>query len=121
MVDLLMNRESIAPGPQSGRIYRRILLVLLLLAVPVLSTAAKHDWYMPRVNAAHHLTAAVKMKVKAFQPVPAQSQAAQPVPRVVLPVPRISQLLETSVQAPVSRIESVVVPPLRAPPVSLFV
>jgi hypothetical protein len=39
------------------------LLVLLLLAVPGLSTAAKVNWYLPQSNPGHYLTIATKMKV----------------------------------------------------------
>lgn len=38
-------------------------LLVLLLAVATLSTAAKMSWYLPQSDAGHNLTAAVKMKV----------------------------------------------------------
>jgi hypothetical protein len=38
-------------------------IVLLLLAVPALSTLAKQSWYLPQSNTAHYLNGAVKMRV----------------------------------------------------------
>jgi hypothetical protein len=42
---------------------KRILVLLLLLAVPALSTMAKTNWYLPQSNPGHYLTIASKMKV----------------------------------------------------------
>ena len=42
---------------------KRTALVLLLLAVPILSTLAKDSWYLPQGNTAHYLNPAIKMKV----------------------------------------------------------
>lgn len=107
-------------GRRSTRLRERALLVLLLLAVPILSTAAKRNWYLPRANAAHHLTAAVKMKVT-LQPMVFNWPPAQPAPKVVLLSPQTSQRFESEPEIPVRSIALTVVPQLRAPPALLSV
>jgi hypothetical protein len=42
---------------------KRIAIVLLLLAIPTLSTLAKTSWYLPQADTAHYLNGAIKMKV----------------------------------------------------------
>jgi hypothetical protein len=42
---------------------KRIAIVLLLLAIPALSTLAKKSWYLPQADTAHYLNGAIKMKV----------------------------------------------------------
>jgi hypothetical protein len=44
-------------------ILKRIAIVLLLLAIPTLSTLAKKSWYLPQADTAHYLNGAIKMKV----------------------------------------------------------
>jgi hypothetical protein len=40
----------------------RIVLLLLLFAVPALSVLAKTSWYLPHTDTGHYLTGAIKMK-----------------------------------------------------------
>jgi hypothetical protein len=42
---------------------KRVLALLLLFAVPGLSTMAKINWYLPQSDPGHYLTTATKMKV----------------------------------------------------------
>lgn len=42
---------------------KRIAIVLLLLAIPTLSTLAKTSWYLPQADTGHYLNGAIKMKV----------------------------------------------------------
>jgi hypothetical protein len=63
-------------------------LLVLLLAVAILSTAAKMSWYLPQGDAGHNLTAATKMKV-AHAPVILDGLPLQPVIKVAPPLPEI--------------------------------
>jgi hypothetical protein len=63
-------------------------LLVLLLAVATLSTAAKLNWYLPQGDAGHNLTAATKMKV-AHAPVILDGLPLQPVIEVAPPLPEI--------------------------------
>jgi hypothetical protein len=40
----------------------RVILLLLLFAVPTLSVLAKTSWYLPHSDTGHYLTGAIKMK-----------------------------------------------------------
>lgn len=44
------------------RLLRQFVVLLLLAAIPLLSTLAKKDWYLPQASTAHYLNGAVKMK-----------------------------------------------------------
>jgi hypothetical protein len=44
-------------------VLKRTAVVLLLLAIPILSTLAKQSWYLPQADTAHYLNGAIKMKV----------------------------------------------------------
>jgi hypothetical protein len=44
-------------------VLKRAAILLLLLAIPVLSTLAKQSWYLPQADTAHYLNGAIKMKV----------------------------------------------------------
>src|SRR5580704_4904225 len=63
-------------------------LLVLLLAVATLSTAAKMSWYLPQGDAGHNLTAAVKMKV-AHSPIILEGLPLQPVVKIAPPLPEI--------------------------------
>jgi hypothetical protein len=52
-----------APSERLLCLLKRIGIVLLLLAVPALSTLAKESWYLPQADTAHYLNGAIKMKV----------------------------------------------------------
>jgi hypothetical protein len=42
---------------------KRTFVLLLLLSVPVLTTLARNNWYLPQSNPGHYLTTASKTKV----------------------------------------------------------
>lgn len=44
----------------------RLILLLLVLSVPALSTLAKTSWFLPQTDTGHYLT--VQVKMKAAQP-----------------------------------------------------
>src|SRR5947209_5085996 len=76
-------------------------LLVLLLTVATLSTAAKMSWYLPQSDAGHNLTAAVKMKV-AHSPIIVEGLPLQPVVKVTPPLPevRTSRSAEPEPQIP---------------------
>jgi hypothetical protein len=63
-------------------------LLVLLLAVATLSTAAKMSWYLPQADAGHNLTASIKMEV-AHSPIVFDGLPPQPVVEVAPPLPEI--------------------------------
>lgn len=65
---------------------KRIVVLLLLLAVPALATMAKTSWYLPQSNLGHYLTIASKMKV-ACSPVVFDRGPVARIARVVPPQP----------------------------------
>jgi hypothetical protein len=44
-------------------VLKRTFVLLLLLSVPVLTTLARNNWYLPQSNPGHYLTTASKTKV----------------------------------------------------------
>jgi hypothetical protein len=58
-----------AANPRAARSERvlgmpkRVAIVLLLLAIPTLSTLAKKSWYLPQTDTARYLNGAIKMRV----------------------------------------------------------
>jgi hypothetical protein len=99
----------------SSPFWKRALLLLLLLAVPVLSIAAKRSWYLPHANTEHHLTSTVKMKV-AHAPVVVHAQPAQLGPTAVSLEPEGYAGLESEPAMLACPIRLVISPQLRAPP-----
>jgi hypothetical protein len=63
---------------------RNIVILMLLFAVPALSTLAKTSWYLPQADTGHYLTGAIKMKV-AHSPIVSQQVSTQ---RVIKVIPR---------------------------------
>lgn len=97
--------RSICKGCTKGRVeqrpaasnrwpcfFKRAAIVLLLLAIPVLSTLAKNSWYLPQTNTAHYLNGAIKMKVShapllaRWEP-PMPPEKLDPAPATNAPVP----------------------------------
>ena len=89
----IMYRES-PPTNRAARAERFVRfcnlsgLLVLLLAVAMLSTAAKMSWYLPQADAGHNLTAAIKMKV-AHSPIIVDGLPLQPVVEVAPRLPQI--------------------------------
>jgi hypothetical protein len=75
-------------GAKCLRFLNRAALLLLVLAVPALSTLAKTSWYLPQTNTGHYLTGAIKMKVSCSPvvmdraPLRASLEPIPPQPRV---------------------------------------
>lgn len=56
--------KPFAPSRNDLRLFvRSLLLALLIVAVPALSTLAKDSWYLPQSNPCHYLNIASKMQV----------------------------------------------------------
>jgi hypothetical protein len=66
------------------RLLNRAAVVLLLLAVPFLSTLAKKSWYLPQSDTAHYLNGAVKMKAS-HGPILVSREPSRPAAELVLP------------------------------------
>jgi hypothetical protein len=96
------------------------LVLLLLCAVPVLSTLAKDSIYLPQSNTAHFINIAAKMKVADVVTVTSQPQIAEPlaVRRISEPVIRITRQDELEVPA-APRVSLTVCLQHRSPPTAL--
>jgi hypothetical protein len=99
----------------SSPFWKRALLLLLLLAVPVLSIAAKRSWYAPQANTEHHLSSTVKMRV-AHAPIVVHAQPAQSGPTAASLEPEGHAGLETEPAMLARPIELVISAQGRAPP-----
>jgi hypothetical protein len=87
--------SSISPRTEPGQfLLRRILPLLLLLAVPAFTTQARTNWYLPQSNPGHYLTAASKVVVP--PPVAISNAQAEVVIRVlwVMPETRMARPAE---------------------------
>ena len=89
------------------RVAQRAVILLLLLAIPTLSTLAKTRWYLPQADAGHYLTGAVKMKVAhspiVFEGLPPQTDVRiappqQPAIRVTRPIEPAPEIPSISVR-----------------------
>jgi hypothetical protein len=79
-----LSGHRISDAARWMRLLNRAAIVLLLLAVPFLSTLAKKSWYLPQSETAHYLNGAVKMKV-AHGPVLVSRAPARPAVKTLLP------------------------------------
>lgn len=66
---------------------KQVAIVLLLLAIPTLSTLAKKSWYLPQSDTGHYLNGAIKMKVKVARCLVDRVPAAPSAKVVPPPVP----------------------------------
>jgi hypothetical protein len=99
----------------------RLLVLLLVCAVPILSTIAKDSIYLPQSNTAHFINIAAKMKAAdAPAVVLTQPQIAEPVTTLELPRPEISIVRQDELEAPsVPRVSLTVCLQHRSPPFAL--
>ncbi len=87
----------------------RVLVLLLLCAVPILSTLAKDSIYLPTSNTAHFINIAAKMKVADAPVAVSQPQIAEPEVAIQRP----------EVEVRITRQDELEVPPV--PKVSLTI
>ena len=78
----------------------RALVVLLLCAVPALTTIAKDNIYLPQSNTAHFVNIAAKMKVADVPVVVSQPQLAEPLAALELSEPKIQTTRQDHLEAP---------------------
>ena len=100
---------SIDAVPRKGwlRFMNRAAVLLLLLAVPALSSLAKNSWYLPEADTGHYLICAVKMSV-AHPPRLLARRPLQLIAKVICPRPQVRRHQEPEL-APESPSISVIV------------
>jgi hypothetical protein len=105
-------------APGSGVALTRVLVLLLLLAVPVLSTLAKDSAYLPQSNTAHFINIAAKMKVADAPLVVIKPQVVEPLVALVLPEPEIATTRQDELEVPpVPKVSLKVCLQHRSPPI----
>ena len=108
-------------GPRSALserlpcLLKRVAIVLLLLAIPTLSTLAKTSWYLPQTDTAHYLNGAIKMKV-AHAPLLAEREPLPCVAQLIPPPVQISRIRQAQPKPSVPSIDITAVPQYRPPP-----
>jgi hypothetical protein len=78
----------------------RVLVVLLLCAVPALSTIAKDNIYLPQSNTAHFINIAAKMKVADLPVIISQPQLAEPLAALEVPELKIQTTRQDQLEVP---------------------
>ena len=98
----------------------RAVVLLLLIAVPVLSTLARNSWYLSSSNPGHYLLTASKMKV-AHAPVLSAQEALQPIVIFVQkqPTPQVKRSCVPEDAKPFLGVTVSIQTHRRPPPVSL--
>jgi hypothetical protein len=99
---------------------KRAGLILLLLAVPVLSTLAKTSWYLPQADTGHYLNGAIKMKVS-HAPLLTRWEPPVPAATLIPPIPLETQkrIVREYVAPPIPDIGVTLSLQHRSPPPSL--
>lgn len=115
-----MDLESLATSrsmtaKRFGRLVNQTALLLLLLAVPALSTLAKTSWYLPQTDTGHRLTNAVKMEV-AYSQFAFNSVLLQPIAKVAPPLPEARRTIRQAQPEPSVPSIALTVSPQRRPP-----
>jgi len=111
--------QQIGQRAQTRRVYLKIGVVMLLLAIAGFSTLAKNSQYFSRSNPAHYINICSKMKVS-HSPVVIDRTSLRPVARFIPPQPemRIARMVEEEIPARPS-IGVTVSLQHRSPPLSL--
>ena len=78
----------------------RGLVLLLLCAVPILSTLAKDSVYLPKSNTVHFINIAAKMKMADAPVVISQPQLAEPRVAIQRPEPQIPSTRQDELEVP---------------------
>jgi hypothetical protein len=87
-------------GAQARRVYLKVGVVMLLLAIAGFATLAKNSQYLSRSNPAHYINISSKMKVS-HSPVVIDRTPLRPVARFIPPQPelRIVRMVEKEIPA----------------------
>lgn len=97
------------------RASNRALALLLLIAVPGLSTLAKINWYLPQSDPGHYVTTATKMRVAHAAAL--NTEALQSVRELVVsPQPQIAMFLEERRETSIPRMLLTAILLHRSPP-----
>ena len=120
-MELTPQTDLTTPGNQARRFaLTRIVVLFLLCAVPILSTIAKDNIYLPQTNTAHFVNIASKMKVADATVVVVEPQIAEPLVAIALPRPEIRVTRADELEAPpVARVSLTVCLQHRSPPLRL--
>jgi len=94
-------------------------IVLLLLAIPTLSTLAKKSWYLPQTDTGHYLNGAIKMKVS-HAPFLADREPPLPVSQLVPPQQQTATIGRAQPKPSVPSICVTAVPQHRPPPFAVL-
>lgn len=119
-----MNVVRVA-NPHSARservlyIVKRVAIVLLLLAIPTLSTLAKKSWYLPQTDTAHYLNGAIKMKVSQARFL-ADREPLLPIAKLVPPPVQITTIERAQPKPSVPPIGITAFPQHRPPPFAVL-
>lgn len=98
---------------------KRVAVLLLLLAVPALSTLAKDSWYLPQANTGHYLTGAIKMKV-VHSRLLAGHRPLLPVAKAVPPLPEVPKVRPSEPELSVPSVAVTVSLRHRSPPAPIL-
>jgi hypothetical protein len=116
------NRQTASTSPNRAAwlALTRILALLLLCAVPVLSTLAKDSAYLPQSNTTHFVNIAAKMKVADVAAVVSEPQVVEPLVALVLPEPEVTTTQPDQLEVPpVRKVSLTVCLQHRSPPLFL--
>ncbi|HEY0704712.1 MAG TPA: hypothetical protein VGD60_18200 [Candidatus Acidoferrales bacterium] len=95
----------------------KVLVLLLLCAVPILSTLAKDSIYLPKSNTVHFINIAAKMKVADAPVAISQPQMAEPIMALERPEPEIRTIRQDELEVPaVAKVSLTVCLQHRSPP-----
>lgn len=78
----------------------RVLVLLLLCAVPILSTLAKDSIYLPKSNTVHFINIAAKMKMADAPVVISQPHLSEPMMAVQRPEPQTPSTRQDELEVP---------------------
>jgi hypothetical protein len=98
-----------------GRRFNQAALLLLLFAVPALSTLAKTSWYLPQTDARHCLNSSVKI-ILAHSQFVFSGVLLQSAVSIVPPLPEIRRTSRQAQPEPSVHPIALIVSPLRRPP-----
>jgi hypothetical protein len=92
--------NNIGQAAQTRRVYLKVGVVMLLVAIAGFSTLAKNSQYLSRSNPAHYINISSKMKVSHL-PVVIDRTPLHPVARFIPPQPemRIARVVEEEIPA----------------------
>lgn len=94
---------------------KRIGIILLLLAIPTLSTLAKTSWYLPQADTGHYLNGAIKMRVS-HAPVLTEREPLPSVAHLIPPPVQMTTIRREQPKPSLPSIEITAVPQYRPPP-----